>query len=85
MIDLEIKDVTVQMELNGVFWNEDGIVEMMVTTKAEHSLILRLVVDLESKTIRAMNAEIVVGSVLYVNRKGTNVVNLMTCKIKWIF
>lgn len=33
MIDLDIKDVTVQMELNGVFWNEDGIAEMMVTTK----------------------------------------------------
>ncbi|WP_142334148.1 hypothetical protein [Bacillus wiedmannii] len=62
MIDLDIKDVTVQMELNGVFWNEDGLAEMTVTTKAEHSLILRLVVDLESKTIRATSAEIVNGS-----------------------
>ncbi|EMI9089370.1 hypothetical protein COD05_23055 [Bacillus cereus] len=61
MIDLDIKDVTLQMELNGVFWNEDGIAEMMVTTKEEHSFILRLVVDLESKTIRAMNTEIVNG------------------------
>ena len=33
MIDLDIKDVNVQMELNGVFWNEDGIAEMKVTTK----------------------------------------------------
>ena len=61
VIDLDIKDVTVQMELNGVFWNEDGLAEMTVTTKAEHSLILRLVVDLESKTIRATSAEIVNG------------------------
>ncbi len=37
MIDLDIKDVNVQMELNGVFWNEDGIAEMTVTTKEEHS------------------------------------------------
>ncbi|HGH7181025.1 hypothetical protein DXB51_17530 [Bacillus cereus] len=61
MIDLDIKDVTVQMELNGVFWNEDKIAEMTVTTKEEHSFILRLVVDLESKTIRVMKAEIVNG------------------------
>jgi len=61
VIDLDIKDVTVQMELNGVFWNEDRIAEMMVTTKAEHSLILRLLVDLESKTISAMSAEIANG------------------------
>lgn len=52
MVDLDIKDVTVKMELNGVFWNEDRIAEMKVTTKEEHSVILRLVVDLESKTIR---------------------------------
>ena len=37
VINLDIKDVNVQMELNGVFWNEDGTAEMMVTTKAEHS------------------------------------------------
>ncbi|PFI52521.1 hypothetical protein COI73_00565 [Bacillus cereus] len=61
MINLDIKDVNVKMELNGVFWNEDRIAEMMVTTKAEHALILRLVVDVESKTIRAMSAEIVNG------------------------
>lgn len=61
MIDLDIKDVNVQMELNGVFWNEDGIAEMTVTTKEEHSLLLRLVVDLESKTIRATSVEIVNG------------------------
>ncbi|MEK4743538.1 MULTISPECIES: hypothetical protein [unclassified Bacillus (in: firmicutes)] len=61
MIDLDIKDVTVKMELNGVFWNEDGIAEMTVTTKEEHSLLLRLLVDLESKTIRATSAEIVNG------------------------
>ncbi len=24
VIDLDIKTVNVQMELNGVFWNEDG-------------------------------------------------------------
>lgn len=51
VIDLDINDVTVQMELNGVFWNEDGIAEMTVTTKEEHSLILRLVVDLEGKRL----------------------------------
>ncbi|PRT03373.1 hypothetical protein C6356_22945 [Bacillus wiedmannii] len=61
VIDLDIKDVAVQMELNGVFWNEDGIAEMTVTTKEEHSLLLRLVVDLESKTIRVTCAEIVNG------------------------
>ncbi|MEM5633895.1 hypothetical protein AAHB55_13325 [Bacillus cereus] len=61
MVDLDIKDVTVKMELNGVFWNEDRIAEMKVTTKEEHSVILRLVVDLESKTIRATSAEIVNG------------------------
>lgn len=61
MIDLDIKDVNVQMELNGVFWNEDGMAEMTVTTKEEHSLLLRLVVDLESKTIRATSTEIVNG------------------------
>lgn len=61
VIDLDIKDVNVQMELNGVFWNEDGTAEMMVTTKAEHYFILRLVVDLESKTIRATSVEIVTG------------------------
>ena len=60
MVDLDIKDVTVKMELNGVFWNEDRIAEMKVTTKEEHSVILRLVVDLESKTIRR-RAEIVNG------------------------
>ena len=59
MVDLDIKDVTVKMELNGVFWNEDRIAEMKVTTKEEHSVILRLVVDLESKNIRATSAEIV--------------------------
>ena len=41
--------------------NEDGIAEMKVTTKEEHSFLLRLVVDLESKTIRATSAEIVNG------------------------
>ncbi|WP_141525170.1 hypothetical protein [Bacillus cereus] len=61
MIDLDIKDVTVQMELNGVFWNEAGIAEMTVTTKEEHSLILQIVVDLENRTIRATSAEIVNG------------------------
>ncbi|MFB5551977.1 hypothetical protein ACE41B_23280 [Bacillus cereus] len=61
MIDLDIKDVTVQMELNGVFWNEDGVAEMTVTTKAEYSLLLRLVVDLKSKTIRATSTDIVNG------------------------
>ena len=85
MVDLDIKDVTVKMELNGVFWNEDRIAEMKVTTKEEHSVILRLVVDLESKTIRATSAEIVNGFCLCANRKGTNVVNLMTCKTKWKF
>ena len=34
---------------------------MTVTTKDEHSLILRLVVDLERKTIRATSIEIVNG------------------------
>ncbi|MFU2028292.1 hypothetical protein ACM6Q8_01145 [Bacillus wiedmannii] len=61
MIDLNIKDVAVQMELNGVFWDEHGIAEMTVTTREEHSLLLRLVVDLESKTIRVTSAEIVNG------------------------
>lgn len=61
LIDLDIKDVNVQMELNGVFWNEDGVAEMTVTTTEEHSLLLRLVVDLESKIIRATSAEIVNG------------------------
>ncbi|MES5893263.1 MULTISPECIES: hypothetical protein [Bacillus cereus group] len=61
MINLDIKDVNVNMELNGVFWDEDRIAEMMVTTEAEHSLILRLLVDLERKTINAMSAEIVDG------------------------
>ena len=37
VIDLDINDVTVQMELNGVFWNEDGIAEMTVTTKRTFS------------------------------------------------
>ncbi|WP_238599717.1 hypothetical protein, partial [Bacillus cereus] len=60
-MDLDIKDVNVQMELNGVFWNEDGIAEMTVTTKEEHSFILRLVVDLENKTIRATSIGIVNG------------------------
>lgn len=61
MINLDIKDVNVQMELNGVFWNEDRIAEMVVTTTAEHSLILRLVVDLENETLSAISAEIVSG------------------------
>ena len=85
MIDLDIKDVTVQMELNGVFWNEDGVAEMTVTTKAEHSLLLRLVVDLKSKTIRATSADIVNGFCPLCKQKRTNVVNLMTCKTKWKF
>lgn len=49
MINLDIKDINVKMELNGVFWNEDRIAEMMVTTTAEHSLILHILVDLEKK------------------------------------
>ena len=69
MVDLDIKDVTVKMELNGVFWNEDRIAEMKVTTKEEHSVILRLVVDLESKTIRATSAEIVNGFCLSAKQK----------------
>ena len=69
MVDLDIKDVTVKMELNGVFWNEDRIAEMKVTTKEEHSVILRLVVDLESKTIRATSAEIVNGFCPCANRE----------------
>ncbi|EPF04945.1 hypothetical protein ICQ_03256 [Bacillus toyonensis] len=55
MINLDIKDINVKMELNGVFWNEDRIAEMMVTTTAEHSLILHILVDLENKTICAMS------------------------------
>lgn len=51
MINLDIKDINVKMELNGVFWNEDRIAEMMVTTTAEHSLILHILVDLENKTV----------------------------------
>ena len=58
---------------------------MTVTTKEEHSLILRLVVDLERKTIRATSAEIVNGFCPLCKQKGTNVVNLMTYKIKWKF
>ncbi|PGO33248.1 hypothetical protein CN984_03915 [Bacillus cereus] len=61
MINLEIKDVDVKIELNGVFWDEDRIAEMIVTTEAEHSFILRLLVDLESKTISAMSADVVNG------------------------
>ncbi|MBH0358949.1 hypothetical protein COF68_12460 [Bacillus toyonensis] len=61
MINLDIKDINVKMELNGVFWNEDRIAEMMVTTTAEHSLILHILVDLENKTICAMSATIVNG------------------------
>ena len=85
VVDLDIKDVTVKMELNGVFWNEDRIAEMKVTTKEEHFVILRLVVDLESKTIRATSAEIVNGFCPLCKQKRTNVVNLMTCKTKWKF
>ncbi|MEN8647957.1 hypothetical protein ABFE25_25580 [Bacillus toyonensis] len=61
MINLDIKDINVKMELNGVFWNENRIAEMMVTTTAEHSLILHILVDLENKTISAMSATIVNG------------------------
>ena len=58
---------------------------MKVTTKEEHFVILRLVVDLESKTIRATSAEIVNGFCPLCKTERTNVVNLMTCKTKWKF
>lgn len=61
MVDLDIKDVIVKMELNGVFWNEDWIVEMKVIIKEEYFVIFCLVVDLESKIIRVTSVEIVNG------------------------